>query len=333
MLVLFSIISLGFVMMSMGAWIFPHAYFSELVLSFLPYIIGLSILGLLFSLLLFVRESRHKKIQGFQLFLFILSMLGYLIVGSIFLRNYVRFYAENVPQIQTQTISGYKVLYANIYKDNQDYTGIKNLIDQENPDLIFFVEFADHHSRFFKQYFGDRYPYSNRTSWSKEFIGSVVFSKVPIQNWADDFPQGAWRYAYFSVDYDKKPIYFYLVHMSSPSSAHYFDLRNEQISRFFHDFNLHKEIHRSQNDKVVVLGDFNTTPWSVYYREFAQGFSGDFINVTRDFPGLFTWRLLSLPFIWAQIDHVFINTLIEISDFEMIDVPGSDHKGFHFIVR
>jgi len=58
--------------------------------------------------------------------------------------------------------------------------------------------------------------------------------------------------------------------MSSPSSSHYFDIRNEQISRFFRDFNLHKEVHRSRNDKVVVLGDFNTTPWSVYYKEFAQ---------------------------------------------------------------
>gem|GEM_PF-5957767 len=43
--------------------------------------------------------------------------------------------------------------------------------------------------------------------------------------------------------------------------------------------------------------------------------------MTRDFPGLFTWRLLSFPFIWAQIDHVFVNNLIQISNFEMIDIP------------
>lgn len=334
MLVSFFVLSLCFVWISLGAWTLPHTYFSELVLSFLPYIVALSILWLLYSLVLFVWESRYtKKIKTSRLVLLILSMTWYLVVWSVFIRTYVRFYAENVPQIQTQTISGYKILYANVYKNNQNHTWIKNLIEQEDPDLIFFVEFADHHSRFFKQYFGDTYPYSNRTSWSKEFIGSVVFSKVPIKNRADNFPQWAWRYAYFSVDYAKTPIYFYLVHMSSPSSPHYFDIRNTQIARFFKDFDLHKEVHRSRNDKVVVLGDFNTTPWSVYYREFAQWFAWEFINVTRDFPGLFTWRLLSFSFILAQIDHVFVNHLIEISDFNLVDVPWSDHKGFDFIVK
>lgn len=42
---------------------------------------------------------------------------------------------------------------------------------------------------------------------------------------------------------------------------------------------------------------------------------------------------MSLPFMWAQIDHVFVNNRIEISDFSTVVVPGSDHRGFHFVVR
>jgi hypothetical protein len=81
MLVSFFVISLSFVGVCMGAWIFPHAYFSELVLSFLPYSIVISIFGLLYSFVLFSWESRKKtKIKSSRLFLLIFSMVGYLVV-------------------------------------------------------------------------------------------------------------------------------------------------------------------------------------------------------------------------------------------------------------
>ena len=328
---LFLLLSLCFIGANIVAWIMPHAYFSELVLSFLPYSIALSVLGLVGSLIIWIIYK--KQIKGLRSGLFIMSVMWYLVVGFLFLRTYMRFYALDVPQIKTTNISWYKVVYGNIYKDNQDYTWLKNMIDQEDPDLIFFVEFSDHHSHFFQQECANKYPYSNRTSWSKEFIWSVVFSKVPIKNRANDFPQWAWRYAYFSVDYEGTPIYFYLVHTSSPIRPEFFVMRNTQIQTFFHDFDLHQQIHRSRNDKVIVLWDFNTTPWSVYYKEFAQWFSGDFINVTRDFPLLFTWRFLAFPFLWAQIDHVFVNHQVQISDFAPIEIPWSDHRWFHFVVR
>ena len=325
------LLSLCFVVGNMAAWIMPHAYFSELILSFLPYSIFFAILWLLCSWL--IRIKYKSQIKSFRLWLFFMSIVWCLVVLFLFWRMYVRFYALDVPQIKTTNMSWYKVVYGNIYKDNEDYTWLKNMINKEDPDLIFFVEFSDHHSHLFQQEFASKYPYSNRTTWSKEFIWSVVFSKVPIKNRANDFPQWTWRYAYFSVDYQGTPIYFYLVHTSSPIRPEFFTMRNTQIQTFFHDFALHQQIHRSRNDKVIVLWDFNTTPWSVYYKEFAQWFSGDFINVTRDFPLLFTWRFLEFPFLWAQIDHVFVNHQVQISDFAPIEIPWSDHRWFHFVVR
>ena len=237
---LFLLLSLCFIGANIVAWIMPHAYFSELVLSFLPYSIALSVLGLVGSLIIWIIYK--KQIKGLRSGLFIMSVMWYLVVGFLFLRTYMRFYALDVPQIKTTNISWYKVVYGNIYKDNQDYT-------------------------------------------------------------------------------------------SSPIRPEFFVMRNTQIQTFFHDFDLHQQIHRSRNDKVIVLWDFNTTPWSVYYKEFAQWFSGDFINVTRDFPLLFTWRFLAFPFLWAQIDHVFVNHQVQISDFAPIEIPWSDHRWFHFVVR
>jgi len=52
-----------------------------------------------------------------------------------------------------------------------------------------FVEFGEYHYSNLKDFLQERYPYINSTTWSKKFIGSMVFSKYPIENRADDFPQ------------------------------------------------------------------------------------------------------------------------------------------------
>ncbi|HCB52079.1 TPA: hypothetical protein DEP21_05985 [Patescibacteria group bacterium] len=210
---------------------------------------------------------------------------------------------------------------------------MQDLIDKENPDLIFFVEFSQHHYEALKTLLKAHYPYTNSTIWSNKFVGNVVFSKIKIENWADDFPQDAWRYGYFSIKHDTTPLYFYLPHMSSPSSKKNFDMRNKQILTFLNDFNIHRNLHRTRGDKVVLVGDFNTTPWSPWYWRFADVFEGEFVNITRSFPILFTWKLLNFPVLWAHIDHIFVNKEVSISDLHQVNVPGSDHKGFSFEVK
>jgi hypothetical protein len=80
-------------------------------------------------------------------------------------------------------------LYANIHKDNIAYEAIQKTISDTNPDIIMFVEFADHHYLHLKDFLQAQYPYSNNTTRSKKFVGSMVFSKYPLSNKADDFPQ------------------------------------------------------------------------------------------------------------------------------------------------
>jgi endonuclease/exonuclease/phosphatase (EEP) superfamily protein YafD len=145
------------------------------------------------------------------------------------------------------------------------------MIRENNPDLLMFVEFADHHYEHLKSFLQENYPYINSTTWSKQFIGSMVFSKYKIDNRADDFPQGMWRYGYFSVSFGAQQYYFYLVHTSSPDSHQHFVMRNEQLTTFADDFSLHEKSRT--NDKVIVAGDFNITPRSSYYHTIQTLFS------------------------------------------------------------
>lgn len=189
-----------------------------------------------------------------------------------------------------------------------------------------FVEFADHHYTHLKSFLQKNYPYSNSTTWSKQFIGSMVFSKYKIENRADDFPQGMWRYGYFSLSLSGEQYYFYLVHTSSPDSYAHFAMRNEQLLTFERDFHTHEQ--SGKNSRVIVIGDFNLTPWSSYYKQLAGAFSGKLVNVTQQLPILFTWRLFAFPFLWAQIDHVRMSPGIALTSLQSIAVPGSDHRGF-----
>ena len=80
-------------------------------------------------------------------------------------------------------------MFANLQKDNTKYTELEDFISQEYPDLLMFVEFADHHYDHLKDFLKTYYPYTNNISRSITFVGSMVFSKYPINNKADDFPQ------------------------------------------------------------------------------------------------------------------------------------------------
>jgi hypothetical protein len=81
------------------------------------------------------------------------------------------------------------VLFSNIHKNNTNYEGIKKTISDNDPDMLMFVEFADHHYDNLREFLQAQYPYTNTTTRSKKFVGSMVFSKYPLTNRADDFPQ------------------------------------------------------------------------------------------------------------------------------------------------
>jgi len=205
------------------------------------------------------------------------------------------------------------------------------MIVQHDPDVLMFVEFAPQHSQYLKTFLQTHYPYTNSTTRSKAFIGSTVFSKQKIENRADDFQQGMRRYGYFSLPFGGEEYYFYLVHTSSPDSYAHFLMRNQQLASFDRDFVLHETAR--PHDRIIVAGDFNITPWSAYYRDMQEVFSGKLVNLTQQFPLLFTWRRFVVPVLRAHIDHIWVSPDVLITRLESIAIPGSDHRGFLFEIR
>lgn len=314
-------------------YFFPKFYVSELGLSFLPYGIIILFVGLVLSLIYTKKYLRAKKAnQSFPWYQWFAGLFA-IAFGVLFLlysSMFTSFYENTLPKHEVSTGS-VKVLFANIHKDNRDYTWIEQLITKENPDMLMFVEFADHHYTAMKSFLQTYYPYSNSTTRSKTFVGSMVFSKQKIENRADDFPQGMRRYGYFSLLLGGKNYYFYLVHTSSPDSYQHFVMRNEQLQTLEKDFYTHEKSRK--HDNVVVVGDFNITPWSVYYKWLQSAFSGVLTNVTKQFPVLFTRNLRKLPFVEAHIDHLRVSSGVTVTDLRSVVMPGSDHKAYLFDIK
>lgn len=318
------------VLVSWFAHFFPRYYLSELALSFLPYWLVLLFCGLVFSLFLVRKYLQAKRRQTDFPWWWGFAWLFSLCFGVLFLlysSQFTHFYTNTPVSSQHQT-GNFTVLFANIHKNNDRYQDMEALIRKHNPDMLMFVEFSDHHYQALKEFLDDYYPYSNSTIWSKRFVGSMVFSKQKIENRADDFPQWSWRYGYFSLTLDGQEHYFYLVHTSSPDSLPHFAMRNEQLKTLDQDFTLHEKT-RSQ-DRVVVVGDFNVTPRSAYYKDMEEGFSGRLFNMTTQFSLLFTRTLWQFPFLQAHIDHLRVSSGVHVDALESLSLPGSDHKGYLF---
>lgn len=300
---------------------FPTRYGSELIVSFLPYLIVISSIALIRS---FAYIKKTITLLSRYLWWVVFLCLGFLFFW--YSKQFTNFYAPHTFTGTTQ--SWLTVLFANIHKNNTQYSAITWLISRYDPDMLMFVEFADHHYTHLKDFLKTHYPYTNSTTRSKTFVGSMVFSKYPLTNKADDFPQWMWRYGYFSLPYQWQQRYFYLVHTSSPDTYNHFLMRNEQLTTFVQNFDAHK-VER-KHDNIVVVWDFNITPWSAYYPLLTHSFSGQLINITQQLPLLFTRKFASLPLFYAHIDHLRASPSFHVSSFSSFTFPWSDHNAFLF---
>jgi len=108
-------------------------------------------------------------------------------------------------------------------------------------------------------------------------------------------------------------------------------MRNQQLTTLVNDFYTHEKWQKYAN--IVMVGDFNLTPWSSYYTSLTKAFSGELTDVTKRLPFLFTWKLKELPIFQAHIDHLRTTSSVSVQSLKAVTMPGSDHKAFLFTIK
>jgi endonuclease/exonuclease/phosphatase (EEP) superfamily protein YafD len=214
-----------------------------------------------------------------------------------------------------------KILFSNVWETNRNHQPILDLVRSEAPDIAVFVEV---NARWRKQLdsLQDIFPYSRDNK-----KGEVIYSKIDLKGTEIVEPDPSFIRTLIlrNLQLQGKPFTLVVTHPSSPANLTEFAKRNKHLD----DLGLYLE---KSPDNLIVVGDFNATPWSPYYRKFVD--RSRLVN-TREGLGLHpTWTTLgvrkfplwSQPLLSVPIDHIFTRAPnIHASSFHTgIDI-GSDH--------
>ncbi|WP_235108875.1 endonuclease/exonuclease/phosphatase family protein [Acaryochloris sp. 'Moss Beach'] len=205
----------------------------------------------------------------------------------------------------------------NIWTQNQDYDAIQLSIQREKPDILFLTEITLSAMRDLENRL--EYPYSQRSNRGS----NAFFSRYPILSTTPEYPNATDHGLTFSlvaqIQTPQEILTVVGIHPPIPLTRSSFAVRNQQFERL-------APFIRQVPNRVIVLGDFNTSPWSPYFDQFLQ--EADLSSATRGQGIWATWSYAPTWFHWfakIPIDH------ITSRGFDCIDAwaglaNGSDHQ-------
>jgi endonuclease/exonuclease/phosphatase (EEP) superfamily protein YafD len=111
-----------------------------------------------------------------------------------------------------------------------------------------------------------------------------------------------------------------------------FQMRNQQLKKLTDEF-IAQSNERPADAAVVMLGDFNLSPWSAFYTLFEEKIEGKVSNIFKNEKPVFTRSLRGQKIVNAHIDHVFVSPNVTVGGLvEVNNLAGSDHRAISFDV-
>jgi len=208
-----------------------------------------------------------------------------------------------------------KLMTFNTWLQNKNWRAVVNEIISKDPDVVTLLEFGQEKAPLLAALKG-RYPYQVNCQKIRS-CHMAVLSRYPF---VDSKVRTRWRGPpYVRVRFGKKlaNLNLFAIHTIRPP---HFRAHLRQINAF----------SAAVNDKKglkIVMGDFNSTPFSRTLNAFANKTKLKRITSTPSWPALF----VNLPQI--AIDHIFVSPKIKVlSPHRLGNASGSDHFPVNAIV-
>ena len=212
-------------------------------------------------------------------------------------------------EIQGQKI---RVLQSNINKHNHHYSQLFSLVREENPDLAVILEVSKTNAKKF-EVLRSTFPYSIFAQ-DGDIEGTLVYSKLPLRNASVKSIGEGRKSILANLTIQDQTISLITAHPSQTLGKFYYEERNRQLEAIAD--------YVAKLKKPLLVGDFNVTMWSPYYKRFIN--TSKLRNTRRGFGILPTWPsyypLLSIP-----IDHCFVRDDIKVLKIRIGRKVGSDH--------
>lgn len=235
----------------------------------------------------------------------------------------ITWYAIRLPIAEA---ANYKVLSANLLIRNTNAKRILDLVQQEQPDLALFMEVNDQMGKQLETLTAIL-PYSSNQQTPYR-LGTVLYSKTPLTD--IELPKFNTRSAVHVTAHTQingQPISLVGIHPFPPVNPELFKDRNQAFAAV-------GKYVKTQSDPVILMGDFNTTMWSPYYRQLAR--QTGLKNTRSHFGILPTWpsklSYIHLPklnpltkLFQIPIDHCLASSALKVVGMHTGPDVGSDH--------
>lgn len=210
-----------------------------------------------------------------------------------------------------------RVASANVLVDNGARDKVVDFARETAPDLLVLVEAQTAAWGPTLAAIGEMYPHRAPEAW-RDGAPVVLFSRYPVDDTTLVRPAAGERpYLKARVAVSDRSLTVLGVHPASPSPRDPRDshVRNRELDH------LAASVHRS-DEPVIVMGDFNTSPWSPHFRDLiaATGLR----NAAAGHGWIATWPRWFWP---AQIpiDHILLGGTVTATAVRRGASTGSDH--------
>lgn len=228
------------------------------------------------------------------------------------------------PQERSPEAGNLRVLVANLNYQNERYDLVADLVAQEEPDIALFMEVGQNWQNQLDQMVTLPYAYSQSTRQSE---GMTLYSRYDLTRTQVDL-FGTERSASIMthIEVNGQKLLLAATHPLPPTGERRFRSRNQQLQGL-------GSYLAAADEPIILLGDFNTTMWSPYYKRLAR--KTRLKNARRGFGILPSWPtqrtfksvngpialLFSVP-----IDHCFHSPALDVVDARIGAYMGSDHR-------
>ena len=207
-----------------------------------------------------------------------------------------------------------KLFHSNVLTTNTRYKKLIDQLNREEPDVVILQEV---NNSWIKNLTSIKTIYHHFIELPRsDNFGIALYSKIPISEykihrWTDyDLPSIEAK-----LVLDGVPFHIIATHPLPPVNKQYYDARNLQIKAV-------SDIVRKLDTAKIVIGDLNTSIWSVDYKVLESD-TGLF-NVSKGFGIIPTWPTNLIPMM-IPIDHCLVSKHFNVVGVKSGENFGSDH--------
>lgn len=216
----------------------------------------------------------------------------------------------NSPSLTSYQAPELSILTQNVYYKNTDTAEFYARVDELSPTIFVVNEahaiWGTAQSEVLRDY--PSTAITEKTGVHGIFMGSKVpgtFTEIPLgQQVGLEFIPEDKSYRVLGV------------HPEAPVSFSWATGRNEQFEDLITYAN-------SSELPTIIIGDFNCTPWSPYFKNLIS--KSGLTDSRLGFGMVTTWKANSLLF-WLPIDHALVSPNVQVLDFTSYKTEVSDHK-------